>query len=161
MPGLTRVFAAALTAVMLSCIAPLQPARAAEQIDKAYTPERNSAERRAILDALRVPIEGELKQPVTFVVSKLNVYKDWAFVIARPQKPDGTPVDYHATPYWEAIKEGMFGGIIFSLLRKHDGSWRIVTYDLGATDVSWLTWAKDFDAPEALFPKICGTDFCP
>jgi hypothetical protein len=31
------------------------------------TPEKGSAERKAILDALRVPVERELKQPIVFV----------------------------------------------------------------------------------------------
>ena len=54
-----------------------------------YTPERGSAERKAILDALRIPIERELKQPIIFVADNFNVQGNWAFVGGMPQGADG------------------------------------------------------------------------
>ncbi len=42
-----------------------------------YTPEKGSAERKAILDALRAPVEKELKQKIVFaksVLGKLTVF---------------------------------------------------------------------------------------
>ena len=59
-----------------------------------HTPERGSEERKAIMDALRPPVEKKLRQQVIFKVDHLKVQNGWAFLIGKPQRLDGTAVDY-------------------------------------------------------------------
>src|SRR5437868_3132235 len=54
-----------------------------------YTPEKGSAERTAILNALRVPVERELKQKIVFQVEDFNVQGNWAFLGGAPQTGGG------------------------------------------------------------------------
>lgn len=39
-----------------------------------YTPEKGSAERREIMDALRVPVEKELGQKIVFAADDFRIY---------------------------------------------------------------------------------------
>ena len=48
-------------------------------------PKEGSAERKAILNAMRVPVEKDLKQKVVFVVDHIKTQGSWAFVSGRPQ----------------------------------------------------------------------------
>jgi hypothetical protein len=50
------------------------------------------------------------------------------------------------------VQAGAFDDAIFALLRWTDGSWKVLAYDIGATDVSWAPWASDYGAPETIFP---------
>ncbi len=116
-----------------------------------YTPERGAAERKAILDALRVPIEKQLKQPVIFKIDHLKVQSGWAFVLAQPQRPDGGSLDYSGTIYQEAVDAGAFDDGVIGLLRKTNGRWRVVQFVIGATDVPYVDWDKKYRAPRAIF----------
>ena len=115
------------------------------------TPQRGSPERKAIMNALRIPVQKVLGQKVVFVVDILNVGEGWAFLFGRPQQPSGKKIDYRNTPYAEDVKIGMFDDSISALLRNKGSGWRVVTYDIGATDVVWETWAEDYGAPGELF----------
>ena len=116
-----------------------------------HSPKWQSPERRAILDALRVPVQKKLHQRVAFVVDRIAVKDSWAFVYGRPVQPNGKAIDYRKTPYAQAVKDGFFGDDFSGLLRLSDGSWKVVTYDIGATDVVWEPWAHDYGAPTAIF----------
>ena len=72
--------------------------------DVAYTPAKGSAERQAILDALR----GD--QQVTFQVHYLKVHRGWCWV-------DTTPLDKQGHPTAE-------GGP--NLLHLENGSWKVM-----------------------------------
>ena len=119
---------------------------------QVHTPEKGSAERKAILGALRVPVEKELKQKIVFNVEHFNVSGNWAFISGDPQNESGGRPNYRNTPYWEAVKEGMFDNNFFALLKKTAGKWKVVTRALGCTDVCYATWWKDHKAPKAIFP---------
>lgn len=119
---------------------------------KVYTPEKGTAERTAILDTLRAPVEKELKQKVQFSVNNFNVQGNWAFIDGEPQNSSGSRPNYRGTPYQEAISAGMFDNNFFALLRKTSGKWKVVTYAIGCTDVCYLPWQKDYKAPKAIFP---------
>ncbi|HJU40709.1 MAG TPA: hypothetical protein VJ724_14155 [Tahibacter sp.] len=113
---------------------------------------KTDALRKPLLDALRTPIEKDLGQEVQFVVRTLRVQGDWAFVVAQPQRRDGSPVDYGKTRYAEAITEGLFdGGTVFALLRSADGRWKTTAFVIGATDVAYAAWPDEYGAPRALF----------
>ena len=119
---------------------------------KVYTPERGSAERKAILDALRVPVEKELKQKIQFSINDFNVSGTWAFLSGEPQNLNGERPDYSGTEFQEAIEADMFDNNFFALLKKTGGKWRVVTHAIGCTDVCYAMWWKDHKAPKAVFP---------
>jgi hypothetical protein len=116
-----------------------------------YTPERGSSERKAILDALRLPVEKQLRQSVIFKIDHLKVQSGWAFIIGRPQQADGSAVDYSNTVYQEAIEEGAFDDSIVALLQNTGGKWRVKQFVIGATDVPWVDWDQKYRAPKRIF----------
>ena len=119
---------------------------------KVYTPEKDSAERKAILNALRAAVEKELKQKVSFKVDKFNVAGAWAFLSGEPQNAAGTDQpNYRRTIYQKAIDEEMFDNNFFAVLKKSGKQWTVVTYAIGCTDVCYSTWADDYKAPRAIF----------
>jgi hypothetical protein len=117
-----------------------------------YAPEKGSAERTAILNKLRVPVEKELKQKVVFNLDHFRVAGNWAFLGGDPQNPSGGPPNYRGTPYQEAKDDGIFDNNIFALLRKTGGKWKVITYAIGCTDVCYADWWRRFKAPKAVFP---------
>jgi hypothetical protein len=117
-----------------------------------YTPEKGSAERKAIVDALRVPVEKKLKQPVIFKIDHLKVQDGWAFLQGAPQKPDGAAIDYRGTVYQQAVDAGAFDNGVVALLRNVNGKWKVIQYVIGATDVPYVDWDKTYKAPRAIFP---------
>ena len=118
-----------------------------------YTPEKGSAERKAITDALRVPVEKKLKQSVVFNIDHLKVQDDWAFMLGAPRKPGGGRLDYSKTSYAKAVALGMFDDGISALLHKVSGRWRVVRYVIGATDVPYIEWDKQYRAPSGILPN--------
>ena len=135
--------------VSLSIVLILAVAASAQ---KVYTPEKDSAERKAILNALRVSVEKELKQKISFKIDTFNVQGAWAFLAGEPMNAAGTSKpNYKRTIYQKAIDEGMFDGGIFAVLKKSGAKWTVITYAIGCTDVCYMTWADDYNAPKAIF----------
>src|SRR5687767_9558593 len=93
---------ALLLVLLTSLIAPSLLAQ------RAATPKMGSPERKAIMDALRVPIQKKLKKKVVFKVDHIKVQNGWAFLYGVPQQPNGKAMDYKGTVYEQAIKDGMF-----------------------------------------------------
>lgn len=117
-----------------------------------HTPEKGSAERAAILNALRVPVEKELKQKIQFSVEHLKVQGNWAFLSGASQNMSGGEPNFRGTDYQKRIDVDVFDNNIFALFKKTGGKWKIVTYLISCTDVCYLPWAKDYKAPKAIFP---------
>src|SRR5215203_5574190 len=120
---------------------------------KVYTPEKGAAERTAILSALRVPVEKELKQKISFNIEYFNVKGAWAFLSGVPESAQqGGRPNYKNTPYAGAVESGAFDNNFFALLKKTGGKWKVVARAIGCTDVCSATWWKDYKAPKAIFP---------
>jgi hypothetical protein len=120
---------------------------------RAYTPDKGSAERKAITDALRVPVGKRVNRDVVILkVDHLKVQDDWAFLLGMVRRPDGGPIDYPYTPYRDANKSGMFDDNVMALLHKVGGQWHLVRYMIGATAMTYLGWDRKFHAPQAIFP---------
>ncbi len=120
---------------------------------RVYTPKKGSKQRKAILNALRVPVEKELKQKIIFVVNDFNVSGTWAFVGGEPRsKKTGGMPNYRGTEYQDAIESDVFDNNVFALFRKRGKRWRVVSYYIGCTDVCYATWWKQFKAPKRIFP---------
>jgi len=117
-----------------------------------YTPDKGSPERKAILDALRVPVERDLKQKVVFATDHFKVQGTWAYVSGTPQNSAGGDPDYSKTKYTEQFDTGAFDNNFFALLRKTGGRWKVTHYLIGCTDVCYLDWWRRYKAPKAIFP---------
>ncbi len=118
---------------------------------ETFTPAKDSPERTAIIDALRVPVAKELKQEVIFTVDKLKVQGDWAFLAGQPKNKDGGEPNWKITKYQEFIDSGDFEKGLYALLKKTDGKWNVVTYMMNCHDVCYLGWEKEYKAPKAIF----------
>ena len=118
----------------------------------AYEPAKGSAERKAILDALRVPVERDLKQKVVFVADSFKVQGSWAFVSGTPQRASGEAPDYSKTKYKDAVDSGAFDNNFFALLKRTAGKWKVSTYAIGCTDVCYTDWWSRYKAPKTIFP---------
>jgi hypothetical protein len=106
----------------------------------------SGAQRRAILDALRPPIERRLQGPVEFVVRRIGMRDGWALVIADPQRPGGGRIDGRRI-FGEDF-ENMDGLTVNGILRFSGGRWRLVDHAIGPTDVWYCDPA--IGAPRAL-----------
>ena len=116
------------------------------------TPRQGAPVRTAILNALRKPVEKELGQRVVFQVDTLRVKGEWAFMSGRPLTSKGKKIDYRKTPYRAALDSGAFDDWICALLKKNGTQWKVLRYAIGATDVVWDGWDREFKAPRAIFP---------
>ncbi|MDF7776948.1 hypothetical protein P1X14_16950 [Sphingomonas sp. AOB5] len=111
-------------------------------------------DRALILDALRVEIARDLGQPVKFIVNDMRTYRGWAFAMVAPRTPAGAEIDFSKTHYAEQQEQGVLDGdTIYALLRQEGGTWRVVTFVIGPTDVAWEGWSDEFGAPKALFAR--------
>ena len=116
-------------------------------------PRRGTAERRALLDAIRPTIALKLNAPIEFVVLDMRVLGDWAFVQVRPQRPGGKRIDLRRTPL-HADADFMDGVRTEAILKRTNGKWYIVEYAIGATDVWYAGWCGRTPAP--LLADVCG-----
>lgn len=123
---------------------------AAKAASPIRTPAAGTPERKAIMDALRVPVQADLHQAVVFKVTDLRVSDEWAFLNGEPVRSDGSRVDYRKTRYQERISMGFFDYGISALLRKRQGQWQVVTYSIGHTDVIYGNWDEQYGVPRAL-----------
>ncbi|MGB7203087.1 MAG: hypothetical protein WBD16_12615 [Pyrinomonadaceae bacterium] len=117
---------------------------------QVYTPEKGSADRKVILDALRVPVEKQLKQRIVFVIDSFKVQGSWAFVSGQPMTPSGGKPNLEGTVF--DGEENMFDDNFFGLLKKTGGKWKVITHALGCTDVCYVDWWRRYKAPKAIFP---------
>jgi hypothetical protein len=115
------------------------------------TPKMGSPERKALMDAIRGPVQKDIGQKVQFKVDWLKVQGNWAFLKGKPVQANGKDIDYHGTKYEEAVKAGAFGYGIDCLYRRTGGAWKVVKYVLGASDVPYTMWWKEFGAPKKIF----------
>lgn len=119
---------------------------------RVYEPPVGSVERKAIMDALRKPVEKDLNRPVLFRVqspSDFRAQNGWAFLTADLRKPDGSRMDFRGTRYDDPNANG---GQVDALLHRTGGRWRVVTFYMCASDVEWGDWSKKYHAPRAIFP---------
>lgn len=126
-------------------------ANSARSKTETFTPEKDSPERTAIMDALRVPVGKELKQEVIFTVDKLKVQGDWAFFSGEPKAKGGGEPNWKITKYQEFIDSGDFEKGLHALLKNTNGKWELVTHMMNCHDVCYLGWDTEYKAPKAIF----------
>lgn len=120
-------------------------------IAESVTPPPGSAERRALLDAVRPPIEAKIGPPVVFVVHVIHVWGDWAYVQAVPQRPGGVPIDWSRTKFKDDFARDIMTDIVMCLLQRNGAQWTVTEFVLGPTDVFWESWVGKYRLPRTLF----------
>lgn len=110
-----------------------------ESPDATSQPTAGSAQRAALMDALRPAIEREFGGPVEFVVTSAAVRDGWALVIAEPQRPGGGEI----TPPAGFDSEFRDGLTVNGMLRFSGNGWTLVDHAIGPTDV----WYCGLDGP--------------
>jgi hypothetical protein len=86
--------------------------------DARHSPAPGSAERRAILAALRAEVLRWSQIEVVFEVDEINVVSHWAWVHTRPASRDGQN-------HYEDIS---------ALLKREQGQWRVLALDADAPE---------------------------
>lgn len=126
-----------------------------------YEPERGTATRSALMDAIRPHVEWDLGQPIEFVVNDLRVSGDVAFASLAPQRPGGTPIDLRDTPWyrrnWDPnsdFMDFMDGTHTEVLYRRMRDTWVAVHFAIGATDV-WYDWDEYCPEYRSVIPEWC------
>lgn len=125
---------------------PVMPRGSSQPPQRLYTPEPNSVERRAIMDALRTNVRNVrgLRGSIIFAVRRLNVQNGWAFIVASPQSPDGQPLR-------EFQERCEFDQDVIALLRRRANRWQVVERDVCPSDVSYGDWGRRHGAPRTIF----------
>jgi hypothetical protein len=142
---------AAVTGMLATCAA--GPVWAETPLGQLYTPARDTPERRAIMDAARVPIAGAVGLPVIFVVQNLNSDGHWAYLQAVPHNPDNSPIDWRGSALAREWEAGFMSDIAMVLLRRTGPDWHVVEWVMGPTDVAWIDWQARHDLPVRLFNR--------
>jgi hypothetical protein len=133
-----------LLALSFCLLAPIASAQS------PYTPRPGSAERAAIMDAIRPLCERDLKQKVIFKVQHLRVARGFALARVVPLKPNGGEINYSRTKYADELAEGAFDGEGEALLRNDDGEWTLLEWRFGASDTEVPIWLARHGAPRSL-----------
>ncbi|HEX8571349.1 MAG TPA: hypothetical protein VF759_01210 [Allosphingosinicella sp.] len=123
---------ALLAAVLM--LTPFAAAQAQPGVNATAPAPQGSAQRRAILNALRPAVERRLGPNVEFVVSSIRIRPGWAVVMADPQRRGGGRIDgrrYFPASDWEF----MDGITVTAVLRFASARWSLVNHAIGATDV--------------------------
>ena len=115
-----------------------------------YEPAPGTAERAALMAAIRPAAEEGLGAPVEFVVHQLRVSGNVAFAALEAQRPGGAPIDLYRTPGYlrgEFYLDIMDPTGVQALLTRHGDLWVADDVVMTATDVWYI--------------EYCGTRFDP
>ena len=156
-PGGAAVLPAVLSAVLSAAALALAYAAAPAAAQTLGTDvPRGSAERKALLDTVRPGAELQLGLAVEFVVDRLAVHGDWAFLSGEIQRPGGAPIECRDIRFADDC--GFLDGFtVFSLLRREGKRWRLMDLHIGPTDLSWSAWPLQYGVPcRMLLPD----DYC-
>lgn len=122
-----------------------------------YEPQRGTAERAAMMDAMRAHAEEQLGAPVEFVVYDLRVSGPMGFAAVYAQRPGGGEIDLYATPGFRdgtIDPEMMDGTSMQALLRKSGQTWVAVHWAIGPTDV-WFAYGPFCRRYRAVISDYC------
>ncbi len=122
-----------------------------------HEPARGTAERRALMDAIRPDAEALLGAPVEFVVDELRVAGDVAFAMLSAQRPGGVPIDIRSTPFARSEFYDPLGGDPTQLqvfFHRVGGAWIVEDWGAASTDVWWA------QSPLCLRYRVVIPEYC-
>ena len=120
---------------------------------KVIAPKRGSQLRKDICNVFRVPMTKEVNgQKIVFVIHKLNVMGDLAFINCSLQLANGKEVDWSKTKYKnEAVTHGVENNAAGLVKKDASGKWSVVEHSFNHTDVVWLGWIEKHGIAAKLF----------
>ncbi len=105
----TLLTAAALVAVSFGPVPLATPEAQARAVNcRSHVPPVGSAERKALMNALRPHIEAMVGKPVEFVVGKLDVACGYARLLASPQEKGGQGDHYEDVDAFFVKRNGVW-----------------------------------------------------
>ncbi|WP_166040886.1 hypothetical protein [Sphingosinicella sp. YJ22] len=144
-PRSIRLMCIAIASAASLPVAGAPPATAQRNVNAVSPALPNSAQRRAILAALRPAVESRLGPNVEFMVGDIRVRRGWAIVHADPRRRGGGRIDGRRIfPNYDE----MDGLTVTAILRYQNGRWGLVDHAIGATD-AWYC-APRIAAPREL-----------
>ena len=120
-------------------------------------PARGSADRAALMDALRPHAVWQLGGPVEFVIDTLRVEGRFGFAMVQPQRPGGVGIDLAHSPMGlrdPEIVDYMDGTTMQALYEKSGETWVAVHWAIGATD-AWFTAPEFCAAYRPVLADVC------
>lgn len=112
--------------------------------------DKDSPERKAILDVVRGSIERKLGIKVVFQVRQLIIFREWAYANLRPRTEKNARIDYRQTLFAKDYLPDMDSDQIDVLLRREGNSWSIVEEAFLPTDVITMEWRDKHKLPNEL-----------
>ncbi len=142
---------AAAVATAAACTPPAATTTETPETPVAAAPD---AQTQVLLTALTPVISQEVGQEVSLQTTNVTVRDEWAFVQAQPKKPDGSAIDWSTTSLAQRAADGVLDGdgTTYALLKNDNGTWTVLEYAIGPTDVAWIEWAGEHGVP----PDILG-----
>ncbi len=119
-------------------------------VAEVIQPARDNPLRKMLLDMIRPRVETELRTKVQFIVEKMRVEDDCAFLIVTPRKENGRKIDIENTIFRNAGDQ-MDGLTIYSLLKLRNGHWYEFVNATGPTDVVFETWPERYLCSRGIF----------
>jgi hypothetical protein len=143
-----RALLVALVALTAACSPPASTTEAPATTETPATPSPD-ATTQALLDALNPVLTRDIGQPVSLQTTTVNTRDEWAFIIGQPRKSDGTPIDWSTTTLAQRAADGVLDGDgqTFALLKNVNGTWQVLEYVVGPTDVAHIEWAAKHGVP--------------
>ncbi len=111
-----------------------------------HTPPPGSAERKAVLDAIRPNAQKQFGRDVVFVVKSMRVGPTHAFASVEPVRANGAKIRMQ-------LVGGMGDAYAQAVLEKRAGRWTVLRYVAGASDVWWCEMQDE--VPVAVLGTFC------
>lgn len=131
------------------------------------TLQPGTPERKAVADALRIPVQKEVGQPVVFnfntkYTTNPAIYQfgDYVFVRAQATQPSGQPLDRSKFPkdLKDAADGGMYDGDqVTAILKRKGNGYEVVSEVIGPTDYVDANMIEAVDP--AMYPAVRLADF--
>ena len=113
---------------------------------EVYEPKPGSAERKGIMDAMRVPISKRAGTKVNFT-GEVKVSGNWARFGGGVAAADGKPLKAEVADEMELD--------LFALLRKENGEWKVLFWAFSGDISAYEAARKKFpEAPKELMPPL-------
>jgi hypothetical protein len=108
-----------------------------------YEPKRGSAERKALMNAIRPEAERMLGKPVQFVVKDLRVSGNAGYASLSAQRPGGKAINMKSTPFSKkyGYDPNIYPGL-YVLYRKKSGNWSVVASELSPFEPPFMDAAS-------------------
>ena len=112
----------------------------------------DTAETDLVSSVMQSHVEDDLGQAIVLVDAAIVLDGDYASVRGRPMTAVGDEIDFARIPkYADAKKHEAFDPTAVALLKRTDGDWQVLEYELGATDFAGDEWIRRNAAPNDIF----------